>query len=411
MRGTLLAGTRSSAAEWMSGYTGGSRFGAGVRRLAVALAAVAALLPAFAALGAGQASASHLGCGDTITADTTLDSDLVNCPNHGIVIGADNITLDLNGHLVDGDGAPAAGCDPQKEPCDFGVFNDGHNGVTVMHGSVREFAQGVLFGTASGRARGNRVLGVSATRNQFTGLGIFSQVRGLVRNSSGDGSLDRQGSGLALGDSNHVRILNNSFRHNAHLGIVTFESSRNLIKGNRFVRNADEGILMEGGARFQIRRNSFVQDDITLGPGSRNVISHNRISRPHDGIRIEDVHENLVLFNVVVDARHVGITLGIHDPFIGGARNVVGGNIVKRSRVDGIVVVKKDHGSLLTENIVIGSGDDGFDVDSPTTTLTGNRARRNGDLGIEAVFGVIDSGANRAGGNGDPRQCLNVTCH
>jgi hypothetical protein len=26
------------------------------------------------------------------------------------------------------------------------------------------------------------------------------------------------------------------------------------------------------------------------------------------------------------------------------------------------------------------------------------------------VFGVIDRGGNRASGNGDPRQCLNITC-
>jgi parallel beta-helix repeat protein len=362
------------------------------------------------ALGAGPAFASHVSCGDVITADTTLDSDLVDCPNHGIVIGADGITLDLNGHLVDGDGAPAAGCDPQMEPCDFGVFNDGRNGVTVRNGSVREFAVGVLFGTATGRARHNRVLDISSTGNQFNGLGIFSQVRSVVRNSSGNGSLDPEGNGLALGDSVHVRILNNSFRQNAHLGLVTFESNRNLIKGNRFVRNADEGILMEGGERFQIRRNRFVGDDITLGPGTRNVIAYNRVSRPNDGIRVEMGHDNLVAHNVVLDARHVGITLGIHDPFIGGARNVVAGNVVRGSRVDGIVVVEKDHGSLLAGNLVIGSGDDGIDVDSRTTTLTGNRARRNGDLGIEAVFGVTDGGRNAARGNGNPLQCTNVAC-
>ena len=61
-------------------------------------------------LGRRQALASHVGCGDTITADTTLDSDLVNCPNNGIVIGAEDVTLDLNGHRIDGDGTPAAGC-------------------------------------------------------------------------------------------------------------------------------------------------------------------------------------------------------------------------------------------------------------------------------------------------------------
>jgi parallel beta-helix repeat protein len=364
------------------------------------------------AVGAGPAFASHVSCGDVITADTTLDSDLVNCPNHGIVIGADDITLDLNGHLVDGDGTPAAGCDPRKEPCDFGVFNDGHSGVTVKDGSVRDFAAGVLLGTMTGRARHNRVLGISATRNQFLGLGIFSQVRSVVRDSSVNGTLDREGNGLALGDSHHIRILNNSFRHNAHNGMEAFETNHTLIKGNLFSRSDDEAILMEGRGN-QVRRNRLVRNGagITLGAGSRNVVAHNRISRGRDGIRVETGHDNLVADNVVVDTRRVGITLGIHDPFVGGQRNLVRGNVVRRSRVDGIIVVAKDRHSVLLRNLVTRSGDDGFDVDSSTTTLTANRATRNGDLGIEAVFGVIDGGGNHAGGNGNPVQCLNVSCH
>jgi parallel beta-helix repeat protein len=290
------------------------------------------------------------------------------------------------------------------------LFNDGHDGVTVMHGSVREFAAGVLFGTATGRARNNRVLDIDSTRNEFIALGIFSQIGSLVRNSSGDGSLDREGNGLGLADSTRVRIVNNSFRRNTHVGIVTSDANRNVIQENLFSRNADEGILMEGGDHFQIRRNRLVRDDITLGPGSQNVISHNRLSRPRDGIRVEKGHDNLVAHNVVVHARHVGITLGIHDPFIGGAHNTVLDNLVKGSRVDGIVVVRKDRHSLLTGNVVIGSGDDGLDVDSPTTTLTGNLAFRNDDLGIEAVFGVIDGGGNKAHGNGNPLQCMNIVC-
>jgi hypothetical protein len=43
--------------------------------------------------------------------------------------------------------------------------------------------------------------------------------------------------------------------------------------------------------------------------------------------------------------------------------------------------------------------------------MTNNRALRNRDLGIEAVRGVIDGGANRASGNGDKRECVNVRCH
>jgi parallel beta-helix repeat protein len=377
------------------------------------LAAVALLLMGCClAFGAGPASANHVSCGDRITADTTLDTDLVNCPNHGIVIAADGVTLDLNGHLVDGDGTPAANCDAQKEPCDFGLFNDGHDGVTVKDGSVREFASGVLFGTASGRARHNRVLGVSATRNQFAGLGIFSQVRSLVRNSSGDGSLDPEGSGMQLGDANHVRIMNNSFRHNAHNGLVTFESNRNVIEGNLFLRNDDEAILMEGGNRFRITRNRVVRNGggITLGPGSRNVITHNRVSRGREGIRIEKGRGNLVAHNVVVAAHRAGIRLGIHKPSIGGAHNVVRRNLVRNSAVDGFLVGEKDAHSLLLGNIARGAGDDGFDVESRSATLTRNRAVRNADLGIEAVFGVIDGGGNIARNNGNPAKCTNIFC-
>jgi hypothetical protein len=35
-------------------------------------------------IGGGQALAIHVGCGGTIITDTTLDTDLVNCPDNGM---------------------------------------------------------------------------------------------------------------------------------------------------------------------------------------------------------------------------------------------------------------------------------------------------------------------------------------
>src|SRR5213596_2851923 len=79
------------------------------------------------------AAAEQPKCGDTITTDTTLHHNLVNCPNNGLIIGADNVTLDLNYHTIDGDGAfPAAGCG-HEDDCDLGVASIGHDGVTVLH--------------------------------------------------------------------------------------------------------------------------------------------------------------------------------------------------------------------------------------------------------------------------------------
>ena len=88
----------------------------------VGLAVIAILvLAGVVALSGAEAASKQLSCGDTITTDTTLHHDLVNCPNNGILIGADNVTLDLNGHTIDGDGTPTAGCDPSTDFCDFGV--------------------------------------------------------------------------------------------------------------------------------------------------------------------------------------------------------------------------------------------------------------------------------------------------
>jgi parallel beta-helix repeat protein len=362
------------------------------------------------AMGGGRALASHVGCGAVITTDTTLDSDLTDCPNNGIIIGADDITLDLNGHRIDGDGTEFADC-PKKEICDVGVVNDGHDDVTVRDGSAREFGVGAFVG----KARHNRVLGISSSRNTFFGFVVALSPRTLIRDSSGNAStVHRDGTGLGLFDSHRVRIVRNTFRDNAgDHAIVMVDSNYSLIKGNRLSRNDGEGLLMEGGEHNQINHNRVVDNrgGITLGPGSENVIAHNHVSGGRDGIRIEKGHGNLVADNVVVDTSQAGIRLGIPNPLLGGENNVVRENLVRGSRKDGFVVGKKDHHSLLKRNLAKESGDDGFNVQSRTTKLTKNRARNNGDLGIEAVDGTKNGGGNRASGNGDQRQCVNVKCH
>ena len=110
---------------------------------------------------AGLRRRSRVSCGDTITADTTLDSDLVDCPSNGIVIGADDITLDLNGHTVAGDGEPSRRV-REAEFCDVGVLNDGHDGVTVMTAPCASSPAG---SSSAGHAQ-NRVLDISSSRNR-----------------------------------------------------------------------------------------------------------------------------------------------------------------------------------------------------------------------------------------------------
>ena len=64
----------------------------------------AVLTIAAALLLVPPASATHVGCGDVVTQDTTLDSDLL-CEGDGLIVAASDVTLDLGGHVIR---APAA---------------------------------------------------------------------------------------------------------------------------------------------------------------------------------------------------------------------------------------------------------------------------------------------------------------
>jgi large repetitive protein len=318
----------------------------------------------------GQSPPPGLECGDTITADTTLDRDLTNCPSNGIVIGAEGITLDLNGHSISGDGKLVRRC-PRRQPCDIGIAND-HSGVTVQNGSVRGFAVGVgVFGV-----RHNRLVKLASSENQFFGFVIAGSARTVIRNSSGSANPAPDGDGLGVFDSHDLRIVGNSFRRNGQLGMHIESSTDNLIKGNVVARNSDFGIFLEADGN-QVRGNRSIRDGVTgivVGPGSRNVIAGNRVSGGGEGIAIEKGRGNAVVRNVVARTRHSGIRLGIGEPPIGSTNTLVRGNLVTAAGKDGFLVAKSDRNAVLRRNIARRSGDDGFDVNSRSARLSRNRS-------------------------------------
>ena len=88
---------------------------------------------------------------------------------------------------------------------------------------------------------------------------------------------------------------------------------------------------------------------------------------------------------------------------------VLAHNSVFANTADGILVTNSAN-VLIDRNRAGRNGDDGIDVESPGVTISSNIANFNADFGIEAVPGVIDGGGNKAHGNGNPAQCVNVQC-
>jgi len=187
-------------------------------------------------------------------------------------------------------------------------------------------------------------------------------------------------------------------------GLEVTGGTDNVVKGNLVSGNSQYGIWL-AELHTQLRRNRFVRNRIGIYVfGDReSVIALNRISRGRRGINIAEGHRTRVGRNVIVRPHVYGLRAR-------NGENIVRRNLVRKSGGDGFAVKPDNHGVLLSHNIAMGARDDGFDIRRPSTKLTGNRAVRNGDLGIDAVAGITDGGGNRAHGNGDPAQCRNVAC-
>ncbi|MDQ3645286.1 MAG: right-handed parallel beta-helix repeat-containing protein [Actinomycetota bacterium] len=288
------------------------RFGA-----VVGLASAAALLMSL--LFAGTAAASHVVCGQTITEDTTLDSDL-NCSGAGLIIGADNVTLDLNGHTVSGD--PQARALSHEEAAGI-LFAPRVSGSTVRNGTVENFDAGVVVRGGSGNAI--RDLTVRDNIN-------YRVVTGVDADPAPGNSCD-YGDGIALFNADNNVIENNQVIHNGPLsGISLVEDSdsnlisRNVVADNDVVNRTPDGrntVCGTGseGEQGPMRRGRTVQDiGIRIeGPGADD----NRVER------------NEVTGNGLAGIAIHGYVCTPPEGFPGGPADNNGGNLIFKNNVSG----------------------------------------------------------------------------
>ncbi|HXW58113.1 MAG TPA: hypothetical protein VEJ23_01415, partial [Solirubrobacteraceae bacterium] len=73
-------------------------------------------------------------CGETVTTNVTLNTNL-KCPENGLIVGANGITINLRGHTITGTG-PSSG---QYT----GIDIDKQTGVTIKNGTVTGFYIGI----------------------------------------------------------------------------------------------------------------------------------------------------------------------------------------------------------------------------------------------------------------------------
>lgn len=337
-------------------------------RLLVRLGVLASAVAVFFAVGAGPALAQNVTCGQTITHNTHVKNDLLNCPGDGLVIGASNIRLDLGGHTIDGVNNAASD----------GINNKGgFDNVKIEHGTVQQFHIGVELNGADG----NKLEHLTVTQNAFDGIRLTGSNNNTISHVDESASFD----GIFLVNSDHNVVSHSRATSNGSSGIVLqFMNDFNRVDHNVAHDNGSWGITSDGSTH----------DSYTHNKLSKNGVAG---LEPFNGVSL-NVSKNNVVRN------HVGIDLFNTDS------SVLKDNKVRSNTLDGIHTGAGSSGDLLIKNHSNRNGHDGIHVDNAGNTITKNHADKNVNLGIFVFAGNVDGGKNTAHKNGNSLQCVGVVC-
>jgi parallel beta-helix repeat protein len=340
-------------------------------------------------------------CGSTLKAGVVFTHGLV-CAGTALSIGAEGITVNLNGHTLKGNGS------------NTGVQTNGH-AVTIRDGRITNFRNGVMAN--QGPDHGPTIARVQFDHNQ-TGVSL-DQVGGTrVRASS---FMNNQ-TGIECGETTppnpgaYDLYSSNTFSKNT-TGVDLFKCSSARVRNNSFSTNGT-GIHGYNTNSTGIESNLIAGGTIGVDFQSRNqdaVITLNTINDNRIGIRVSS--SGIPLFNTPVSG------------------NTISSNVMRNNGAAGLAIIIDATQLSVSNNVVIANVFDGNGfhpagtINSPLGTelindgayanvLTGdaaftfsdNVATGNADHGIQAVAGINDGGGNTASGNGGADQCLGVAC-
>lgn len=333
-----------------------------IGRILVTVALPAALLWPAAPADAGHGGNVH--CGVAVTASVTLNADVGPCAGHGIVAGANSITIDLNGFKVLGDVAANANSGLDEA----GVYIGGRTGVVITDGTAPNANTG---------RRSNQVTGFDA------GVGIVGGSGNTVQNLNIEGNVGTDGAWF--GEGVHVR-----------------DSSSNTIKRNRIADNGPyAGITLLGA---DANSNSNV---IGGADGDGNTIVNNNVANQDIGVRLESgttttscTSSNTVSWNSISGSTIDGVSV-LNGSNCSSTSNTISHNAIYANGRDGVrlnarcfsaasgtlpcagnTVPRGALSNTVSHNAVCGNGGAGIRATSFTTgnTISDNQAGAGGTM-------------------------------
>lgn len=400
-----------------------------------ALCATAALLattvPATPAL-----AATPVTCGMRVTTDITLKRDLL-CPGPGLIVDADDVTIDLNGYTLAG------------SLSDVGIVARERVGLEITGGRITGFDHAILLSEVQDavlrdlRLTGNTpipypaagTLAVSFSENiqllesqitqSPTMTAVFVEASRSVRverlRSQGDLNW-LENRGLSVSDS----VFTDAYQN--------FQSSYEIDFRRNTLRRSE--VSTNQVSTMTIADSHFsgpIGTAISLGQINDPVVERNRISGARNGIWLDPFAWGGRIAQNLISGNDYGVHL--NDDFFSSLAPLITDNVFRGNRKAGIFLevipasrrasatsavitrndfVRNGHGS--TEADVDAAGrriNDAIHTNLPAgtpLTISENQTFFNAGHGIEALptGSVIDGGGNQS--TGDPNGCAGVVC-
>jgi parallel beta-helix repeat protein len=182
----------------------------------------------------------------------TLANDMT-CTGDGMVVVADNLTIDLGGHTLTGPGmGPQTWPLPQLDS--VGVRVGGHTGVTIRNGKTTAFSTGIYFIDMVSSS----IESVTTLRNRF-GFYIHASQKITVKDSDVEFNIY----GLHLQNSDDCVLVNNLLARQTYnspggYGLYLYASSRNRVTDNTIDSNINWGIWFSDAKENVIFHNNVV---------------------------------------------------------------------------------------------------------------------------------------------------------
>jgi parallel beta-helix repeat protein len=276
--------------------------------------------------------ADKVDCGCHIASNTVLNHGVSDC-SEGVTIDADKITLDGNGHLIDGVGSGS------------GIYLDSKRGVTIKNCVVTEFSEGIRLQSCI-----HDTLVDNIVINNDYGIKLhYSPYNTVVNNIANNNS-----HGISLDNSDNNDLTANTARGDYWEGIHLYSSDNNILTNNTANSCTLSGIMLSYCSGNTLMRNtadSNGSSGIVLGITSSSDLIGNLASyNSGHGILLGSSFNNTLDDNSTIANGSDGISLYKGMPLIASDSNLISGNILFRNGQCGISLWDSSQYNIFWDN-------------------------------------------------------------